>query len=83
MPTNSRFARSLALAGLLIAATLSSGCGFLCLAEWQCPIGCCVSYRCTSPCLAVPIKAKIDDAPRVPDFTDLLITLFPPTELEY
>ena len=82
MPTNRRFARVLATAGLLLAVTLSSGCGFFCLADWQCPTGCCIRFQCINDCLLeLAPKVQIDDAAPANDFTDLLVALFPPAEL--
>lgn len=78
--SNRRFARALAAAGLLLAVALSSGCGFFCLADWQCPTGCCVRFRCINDCVE-EMKVRIDDAPQAPDFTDMLALLFPPAEL--
>ncbi len=82
MPTNPRFAKALAMAGLLIAVALSSGCGFFCLADWQCPGECCVRFRCINDCLELaPPKPRIDDFAPTNDFTDMLALLFPPAEL--
>jgi len=78
--TNRRFARTLALAGLLLAVALSSGCGFVCIDGDDCGIGCCVSFRCTDECNG-HTKPRIDDATPTNDFTDLLVALFPPAEL--
>lgn len=81
METNHRIARTLALATLLFATALSSGCGFLCFADRQCPTGCCDNFRCVFGCTR-PAKTRIDDAARSPDFTDLLVALFPPPQLD-
>jgi hypothetical protein len=81
MQTYHRIARTLALAALLVATALSSGCGFLCFADWQCRTECCDNFRCVFGCTR-PAESRIHDAAQSPDFTDVLVALFPPGQLD-
>lgn len=74
--SNRRFAKVLALAGLLVAVALSSGCGFFCRNDFDCLQQCCQDSRCVDLCLAPP-KTRVDDAAQPNEFTDLLIAFFP------
>ncbi len=82
MLTN-RKTRCLAAALLAAALLANTGCGFFCVADFQCKttLGqCCRSFSCTDICGVVPDKDKHPDAASAdapPDFTDLLQAIFP------
>lgn len=73
------------LAAALLAAALlaNTGCGFFCVADFQCKttLGqCCRNFSCTDLCLVMQVKDKLPDsasADAPPDFTDLLRAIFP------
>lgn len=76
MSTKRFFGKSVMMTACLAVVALTSGCGFFCTNDSQCG-----SNICRVP-LCAEKKTKIEDAELPPEFTEFLVALFSPTELQ-